>query len=78
MRFNVCKILRLDSLAETKANALLIAAAPALLEASESLIELWDSWAINSSALYEPLRRSLEMRIEEARAAIAAATGGQS
>ncbi len=51
------------------------AAAPDLLEAAESLSGLWAEWAEKSPFLTEPLRRSIEMRVEEARAAIAKAKG---
>lgn len=62
---------------EAMANAQFVSATPELYSAAESLVTLWEEWAHDSSALAEPLRRSLEMRVEEARAAIAKATGGE-
>ena len=48
---------------ETKANARLIVAAPELLEASEAIIERWDStqwtWAEHTSVLIHRLRAAI-------------------
>jgi len=60
---------------EDLANARLIAAAPELLAACEDLVNLWDEWARYSEGLEEPLRRSIEMRVQQSRAAIAKARG---
>lgn len=57
------------------ANAALIAAAPEMYYSLESLIELWSNWASNSPCLDEPLKRSIEMRVEEARKALDKANG---
>ncbi len=62
--------------ARSIADARLIAAAPALLAALESVVSLWEDWAKESAQLREPLRRSVEMRVEEARAALQLARGG--
>lgn len=44
--------------------------APDMLQACESLVTLWEDWAADSGSLQEPLHRSLEMRVEEARRAL--------
>lgn len=60
----------------SKANARLIAAAPELLEAAVDMVGLWEAWAHIAEALIgSPLWRSIEMRIEEFRMAIAKAKG---
>jgi hypothetical protein len=66
-----------STIARTKdeANARLIAAAPDLLEACADLVQLWQDWAKDSQSLAQPLKRSIEMRVEDARAAIAKAEG---
>lgn len=53
----------------------LFAAAPDLLAACVDLVQLWDSWAEHSTQLAEPLRTSIKMRVDQARAAIAKAKG---
>ena len=58
-----------------RANARLIAAAPELLAACEDLVNLWDEWVRYSEGLEEPLRRSIEMRVQQSRAAISKAKG---
>jgi len=60
---------------EFEANARLIAAAPDLMAACQDLVDLWAEWAENSSQLAEPLRRSIGMRVEQARVALAKAQG---
>jgi hypothetical protein len=66
-----------STIARTKdeANARLIAAAPDLLGACQSLIDLWAEWAHNSRCLEEPLKRSIEMRVTETANAILKANG---
>jgi len=60
---------------ETEGNANLLAAAPDLTAACQDLVDLWAEWAEKSSQLAEPLRRSIEMRVEQARVALAKARG---
>ena len=48
---------------------------PDLLAVADSLVELWDSWGKESTQIQEPIRRSFEMRVEEARSALAKAKG---
>ena len=43
-----------------------------LAEAARSVSLLWEAWAQESEYLREPLRRSVEMRVEECRAALSA------
>ena len=50
-----------------------------LAEAARSVSLLWEAWAQESEYLREPLRRSVEMRVEECRSALSAhraLTGG--
>lgn len=63
------------ALAQAIGDARLIAAAPDMYEACQSVIALWEEWAHRSDCLQEPLRRSIEMRVEECKAAIAKAEG---
>ncbi len=53
----------------------LLKAAPELLEACEDLIQLWHDWAKDSDQLKNPLRRSIEIRVEQAQAAVNRAKG---
>jgi hypothetical protein len=66
----------LEAEKEALLNAHLISAAPDLLEAAKDTAELWIEWACSSELLSEPLKRSIEMRIEQLQAAIKKAEGG--
>jgi len=71
----LCSMDSFDGAVDHEANARLIAAAPELLAACEDLVNLWDEWVRYSEGLEEPLRRSIEMRVQQSRAAISKAKG---